>query len=178
MTDGRDRRDRRHRAHRRVGRHGRPPPRSVCTCAATGRKAPLGVERGALDEACADLASALDGRRRRDRLRAGRRRWRDGTREVLAAAPPGCAVTDVGSTKQAVVAAAGDDERFVGGHPLAGAEVAGVEHAREDLFDGATWYLTPQPTTSGVLFERVHKLLIPGIGAHPQVVDPADPRPH
>ena len=37
----------------------------------------------------------------------------------------------------------GDDERFVGGHPLAGAEVSGVEHAREDLFDGATWYLTP-----------------------------------
>ena len=57
-------------------------------------------------------------------------------------------VTDVGSTKRAVVAAH-DDSRFVGGHPLAGAETAGVEHARADLFDGATWYLTPTPTTSG-----------------------------
>ena len=42
-----------------------------------------------------------------------------------------------------------DDPRFVGGHPLAGAETAGVEHARADLFDGATWYLTPTPTHVG-----------------------------
>src|SRR3712207_8089258 len=50
-------------------------------------------------------------------------------------------VTDVGSTKRAVVEAAAD-ERFIGGHPLAGAESAGVRHARAGLFDGATWYLT------------------------------------
>ena len=42
---------------------------------------------------------------------------------ALAAAPSDCVVTDVGSTKRAVVAAI-DDERFVGGHPLAGAETA------------------------------------------------------
>ena len=42
-----------------------------------------------------------------------------------------------------LAAAATPIERFVGGHPLAGAETAGVEHARADLFDGATWYLTP-----------------------------------
>ncbi len=65
-------------------------------------------------------------------------------REALAAASEDCVVSDVGSTKR-VVADAGEDERFVGGHPLAGAETAGVEHAREDLFDGATWYLTPRP---------------------------------
>ena len=35
------------------------------------------------------------------------------------------------------------DERFIGGHPLAGAETAGVENARADLFEGARWYLTP-----------------------------------
>jgi len=39
--------------------------------------------------------------------------------------------------------AAHDDPRFVGGHPLAGAETGGVRFARADLFDGAAWYLTP-----------------------------------
>lgn len=138
----------------------------------TGRKAPLGVELGALDEACPNLQAALA-----DAdvaiVCAPVDVLPQVTRDVLATAPAGCAVTDVGSTKREVVAAAADDERFVGGHPLAGAEVSGVEHAREDLFEGATWYLTPQPTTGGVHFERVHKLLT-GIGARPEVVDPAD----
>ena len=80
-----------------------------------------------------------------------------------------CVVTDVGSTKRAVVAACADP-RFVGGHPLAGAETAGVEHARADLFDGATWYLTPTATTSGVLYERLHRLLH-GFGARPAAID-------
>ena len=57
-------------------------------------------------------------------------------------------VTDVGSTKRALVGAV-DDRRFIGGHPLAGAETAGVEHARAELFDGATWYLTPTSQTEG-----------------------------
>ena len=41
-------------------------------------------------------------------------------------------------------ASARRDPRFVGGHPIAGAETAGVEHARADLFQGAAWYLTPR----------------------------------
>jgi prephenate dehydrogenase len=61
---------------------------------------------------------------------------------ALEAAGTECVVSDVGSTKRAIVGAI-SDPRFVGGHPLAGAETAGVENAREDLFDGATWYLTP-----------------------------------
>ena len=66
--------------------------------------------------------------------------------------------------------AAHDDERFVGGHPLAGAEASGVEHARDDLFDGATWYLTPTSRTSGVLLERLHRALT-GLGARPTAID-------
>ena len=92
--------------------------------------------------------------------------------EVLAAAPADCVVTDVGSTKRSLVAAT-DDPRFIGGHPLAGAETSGVEHARADLFEGATWYLTPGPTTSGELYERLHKTLA-GIGATPTAIDAAD----
>ena len=90
-------------------------------------------------------------------------------REALRAAPEACVVTDVGSTK-GVLADASTDERFVGGHPLAGAETAGVEHAREDLFDGAVWYLTPAPNTAGVLYERLHRLLT-AIGAQPTAID-------
>ena len=63
-----------------------------------------------------------------------------------------------------------DDPRFVGGHPLAGAETAGVAHARADLFEGAVWYLTPGAQTSGELYERLHRLLV-SLGAHPTAID-------
>jgi prephenate dehydrogenase len=89
---------------------------------------------------------------------------------ALAAAPRDCVVTDVGSTKRAVVAAH-DDPRFVGGHPLAGAETAGVRHARADLCDGATWYLTPTSGTSGLLYDRLYRLLRT-LGARPSAIDP------
>ena len=91
-------------------------------------------------------------------------------KQALESAGPDCVVTDVGSTKRALADAAAD-ERFVGGHPLAGAETAGVEHAREDLFDGATWYLTPaKGSTAGVLYERLHRLLS-RLGARPTAID-------
>lgn len=90
---------------------------------------------------------------------------------VLDAAGDDCVVTDVGSTKRSVVAAIGDP-RFVGGHPLAGAETAGVEHARGDLFQDAVWYLTPTEGTTGTLFERLHRLLR-GLGARPTTIDAA-----
>jgi prephenate dehydrogenase len=93
----------------------------------------------------------------------------DVVRLALESCDPQCVVSDVGSTKR-VVAAVGADERFVGGHPLAGAETAGVEHARADLFEGATWYLTPTQGTAGVLYERLHRLLV-SLGAQPVAID-------
>jgi prephenate dehydrogenase len=92
-------------------------------------------------------------------------------REALAAAGPDAAVTDVGSTKGELVAALGGDERFIGGHPLAGAETAGVENAREDLFEGARWYLTPTERSSGLLYDRLQRA-ISALGARPQAIDP------
>ena len=92
-------------------------------------------------------------------------------RAALAAAGPGAVVTDVGSTKRAVAEVGMADERFIGGHPLAGAETAGGEHARADLFDDATWYLTPaRDSTAGVLYERLHRLLT-SFGAQPAAID-------
>jgi len=123
--------------------------------------------RGAVDEECASLQEAVAGA---DvavvAVPVGA--LRETVERVLAAAPSGCAVTDVGSTKRPVAAI--DDPRFAGGHPLAGAETAGVEHARADLFDGATWYLTPHARTEGVLFERVVRM-VSGIGARPAALD-------
>jgi prephenate dehydrogenase len=89
--------------------------------------------------------------------------------QSLAAAGPETVVTDAGSTKRALVDAI-EDERFVGGHPVAGAETAGVANARADLFDGAAWYLTPRPTTSGLHFERLHRLVVT-LGARPSAID-------
>jgi prephenate dehydrogenase len=90
--------------------------------------------------------------------------------ETLAAAPPDCVVSDVGSVKRAVVGAI-DDPRFIGGHPLAGAETSGVEHARADLFVDATWYLTPTAATRGTAYERLHRL-ITRLGAWPSAIEP------
>jgi prephenate dehydrogenase len=52
-------------------------------------------------------------------------------------------VLDTGSTKRAILAAARDAglSRFVGGHPMAGAEQSGPDAARIDLFDGKPWFL-------------------------------------
>lgn len=93
----------------------------------------------------------------------------DLVQKALAAAPPDCVVTDVGSTKRSIVEAV-TDERFVAGHPIAGAETAGVEHARADLFRGATWYLTPGERSSGLLYERLHRLVV-SFGARPVAID-------
>ena len=92
----------------------------------------------------------------------------DAVRAALAASD--AVVTDVGSTKRALVEAV-RDPRFIGGHPLAGAETAGAEHARADLFDGATWYLTPTAITEGVRYEQLHRFL-GTLGARPQAIDP------
>jgi prephenate dehydrogenase len=130
--------------------------------------ASAGRERGALDRACGSAGEALDGA---DVVfvAAPVGELAAAVASALAAAGPDCVVSDVGSAKRAVVAAVADP-RFVGGHPLAGAETAGVEHARGDLFAGATWYLTPTPVTQGTLYERLHRT-IAGLGARPAALD-------
>jgi prephenate dehydrogenase len=65
------------------------------------------------------------------------------------ALPPKTLLTDVGSTKAEVLAQAKAifgkqaTRRFLAGHPMAGKEQSGVEFADPDLFQGATWFLTP-----------------------------------
>ena len=110
---------------------------------------------------------------RAPRSSSARRRWRPCRSWRARRSPPAGprrVVTDVGSTKRELVAALGDDERFIGGHPLAGAETAGVENARADLFEGARWYLTPTERSSGVLYDRLQRA-VAGLGARPQAID-------
>jgi prephenate dehydrogenase len=90
--------------------------------------------------------------------------------EALRATGEGTAVTDVGSTKADLVASFIDEPRFIGGHPIAGAETAGVDHARADLFEGARWYLTPIESTEGIALDRLQRA-VSGFGARPQAID-------
>jgi prephenate dehydrogenase len=61
---------------------------------------------------------------------------------------PETLLTDVGSTKSTIVRAAQESfggqvsRRFIGGHPMAGKEHSGIEHADAKLFKGAVWFLT------------------------------------
>jgi len=91
---------------------------------------------------------------------------------TLAAGDASCTVTDVGSTKTAVCAAASGSPRFVGGHPVSGSEARGPQHARADLFEGATWFLTPLAATEPARYRVVHGF-VAALGATPVAVDPA-----
>ncbi|HEV7615648.1 MAG TPA: prephenate dehydrogenase/arogenate dehydrogenase family protein [Solirubrobacterales bacterium] len=91
--------------------------------------------------------------------------------EALGASGADTVVTDVGSTKGELVDALGGDERFIGGHPLAGAETAGVDNARADLFEGARWYLTPTERSSGLLYDRLQRT-VAALGARPLAIAP------
>jgi prephenate dehydrogenase len=123
---------------------------------------------GALDEQAPDVATAVAGARIVIAA-APVGALAHSVREALALAGPDCVVSDVGSTKLALEGAR-EDPRFVGGHPLAGAETVGVAHAREDLFEGATWYLTPAPSTDRALLERLRSL-IERLGARPAEIE-------
>jgi len=68
--------------------------------------------------------------------------------------PARALLTDVGSTKVAVVERArkvfgkNAGKRFLAGHPMAGKELSGVDYADADLFQNAVWFLTPFPGQS------------------------------
>lgn len=93
-------------------------------------------------------------------------------RRALAATADDCLVTDLGSAKSALLGALSpaERERFIGGHPVCGAERTGVAFARRELFRGATWFLTPGPEARPDLFERLHGL-VGSVGARPVAID-------
>jgi prephenate dehydrogenase len=82
----------------------------------------------------------------------------------------GWTVTDVGSTKAGVVGSVSEPARFVGGHPVTGSEARGPEHATAELFDGATWFLTPSAQTEPERYRLVHGF-VSSLGATPVAID-------
>src|SRR5881275_1124491 len=127
------------------------------------RRGAVDGRAGSLDEAVAETEVAV--------VAAPVAQLADQVRAVLAASPEGCTVTDVGSTKVGVCSAALGSGRFVGGHPVCGSEARGAEHASADLFDGATWFLTPLAATEPDRHRLVHGF-VSSLGARPVAVDP------
>jgi prephenate dehydrogenase len=94
---------------------------------------------------------------------------------------PNALLTDVGSTKLAVAQRAvkvfgkSAGKRFLGGHPMAGKELSGVDYADAELFHNAAWFLTPLPGQSlneGLFAEYAG--WIDQIGARIAILPPAE----
>ena len=88
----------------------------------------------------------------------------------------GTLITDTGSAKASIVAAAAQlppHVRFIGGHPMAGAAAAGRSSARHDLFEGRRWIVTPDSQSRDADLARLSALL-ESIGAVPHIMDAAE----
>jgi prephenate dehydrogenase len=79
-------------------------------------------------------------------------------------------VTDAGSVKTPMLPLM-DDPRYIGGHPMAGSELEGVDGARADLFEGATWVLTPTAGSDNEAFADV-RAIVASFGAEAIVLAP------
>jgi prephenate dehydrogenase len=92
-------------------------------------------------------------------------------------AHPDVVLTDVGSTKAAIVrdleAQLPPGSCFVGGHPLAGSEKSGAEHANARLFEGRLVVLTPSPRTNPAALSRVMGFW-EALGARTQSMSPEE----
>jgi prephenate dehydrogenase len=90
---------------------------------------------------------------------------------------PGAIVTDAGSSKAEICRVARESlpkgVTFIGGHPMAGGENTGVQYARADLFDRATYALMIGQGTDEVQFDRFNSL-VETIGARVLLVRPED----
>lgn len=87
---------------------------------------------------------------------------------------PGTVVTDVGSTKRAVMNAATmlpSGIHFIGGHPMAGSDRAGLAFARAELFRNATWAICAPEGEDDYAADV--SSLVAAIGANPLPIDPA-----
>ncbi len=92
--------------------------------------------------------------------------------------PPNTLITDTGSTKTHFIERArlilGDKaaERVLPGHPMAGKEVGGIEHAEAGLFRNAAWLITPIDTEQPYrALQQEYLQLLESIGARVIVID-------
>lgn len=90
-------------------------------------------------------------------------------RRLARVARPELVITDVGSAKAVICreAASLGLRRFVGGHPMAGAEWRGFAHSSARLFRGAPWWVVGAPDERAT---RVVRRLVRAVGARPVAV--------
>lgn len=94
--------------------------------------------------------------------------------QVARSIAPGTIVTDVGSVKRGIVRSARKhfpQGTFVGGHPMAGVELSGVEAAHPLLFENAVYVLTPLTRRPTAAVKRFAKFL-EELGARVVTLDP------
>ncbi|HEV8397857.1 MAG TPA: prephenate dehydrogenase/arogenate dehydrogenase family protein [Vicinamibacterales bacterium] len=85
-------------------------------------------------------------------------------------------VTDVGGTKRDIVVASRrlpPGIRFIGGHPIGGAERGGFGFARRDLFQHRPWILTPLPDAAAADVGALRRF-VEALGARPVMMEPAE----
>jgi prephenate dehydrogenase len=99
---------------------------------------------------------------------------RDAFREMAPHLRPGTVVTDVGSTKLALIRSLEEElppgVSIVGGHPIAGTEDSGFESSFPELFRGARCILTPGESSTAAAVETV-RTLWEGVGSRVEVMD-------
>lgn len=79
-------------------------------------------------------------------------------------------ITDVGGVK-AEICQELSHLRFVGGHPMAGSEKAGVLHANAALLENAVWAITPSPNTDPATIALLREF-VSHLGARPIRIEP------
>jgi len=96
-------------------------------------------------------------------------------KKIMQFIKPGTIITDVASSKEQIVKEAEKTMPkgifFVGGHPMAGKEKAGLEEAEADLLEGNNYILTKTAKTNKNALDTV-KSLISGLGAKVSVLAP------
>jgi prephenate dehydrogenase len=97
--------------------------------------------------------------------------------QMATLASPGAVITDVASTKSQVLSWAEEflpaNLAFVGGHPMAGKEISGVEAADPALFRNRIYCLTPSAKTPPAALNKV-LTMVESIGARVRFLEPAE----
>ncbi|HIC97119.1 MAG TPA: prephenate dehydrogenase/arogenate dehydrogenase family protein [Aquificaceae bacterium] len=130
-------------------------------------------EIGVIEEGSQDLLSVVDFSPNFVVLSSPVGTFRDIALSLKDRIDPDTIVTDLGSVKGELVLSLEEilGSRFVGGHPIAGTEKAGVEFSRGDLFKGRKVILTPTTKTDAKVLETVRRLW-ELTGAEVELMDP------
>jgi prephenate dehydrogenase len=82
--------------------------------------------------------------------------------QVRKTVAPDCIITDVASLKGFIIDYVNGYKfpaNFIGGHPMAGTENTGVDHAMDTLFEEAKWVLTPSKWTDNEDIRELEELI-------------------